>query len=118
MNQPYVSTHDQDGASVLTAVGEFDIGSVQLVREAILGALETSNKVIVDLSGATFIDSTVLGALVGGARNAAEKGGWLRFVNPQAPVRRVLRITEIDRVIGLYDTVEDAASHSGEPEPV
>ena len=52
-----------------------------------------------------------LGTIVSAAKGTREKGGWLRLVAPTNAVRRALRITQIDTVLGLYDTVDQAVAH-------
>jgi hypothetical protein len=52
-----------------------------------------------------------LGTIVGAGRRTSEEGGWIRLVAPTPNVRKVLRITEIDTVVGLYDTVDEAIAH-------
>lgn len=112
MSGSHVTRIEESGASVLIPVGEFDVSSVEILRGAVLEAVAETPRVVVDLSQTTFLDSMGLGALVGGARRSREAGGWLRLVNPRANVRRALSLTELDKVIGLYDTVDQAIEHT------
>jgi anti-anti-sigma factor len=64
--------------------------------------------VVVDLGGTTFLDSSGLGALVGGLRATRAAGGDLRIAGVGPQVRTVLELTTMDRVLRPYDTVEDA----------
>ncbi len=64
--------------------------------------------VVVDLAETTFMDSSGLGALVGGLRAARAVGGDLRIARPGAQVLTVLELTTMDRVLRPYGTVEDA----------
>jgi anti-anti-sigma factor len=64
--------------------------------------------VVVDLGGTTFLDSSGLGALVGGLRAARAAGGDLRIARVGAQVRTVLELTTMDRVLRPYATVEEA----------
>ncbi len=65
-------------------------------------------RVVVDLSGTDFIDSSGLGALVGGLKVARQGGGDLRLACAGTQVRTVLGLTNLDRVLRLHDTVDDA----------
>lgn len=112
MKHPRISTRDHDGTCVVAAVGEFDMAEAYLLREAFQAALEKGNQIVVDLTETTFMDSSVLGTLIGGNKLAAERGGWLRLVNPQPIVLKVLRITQMDSALGVYDSVEQAVSGS------
>lgn len=111
MDQPYVTRIDEGSAVVLAPTGEFDIGTVDILRAELHDVLEKSNQVVLDLAGTTFLDSLALGSIVSAAKRARDAGGWLRLVAPSPAVRRALRITQIDTVLGLYDTVEQAVSH-------
>ncbi len=65
--------------------------------------------VVIDLAGTTFLDSSGLGALVGGLRSARAAGGDLRIAGVGPQVRTVLELTTMDRVLRPYASVEDAA---------
>ena len=64
--------------------------------------------VVVDLGETTFLDSSGLGALVGGLRAARAADGDLRIARVGAQVRTVLELTTMDRVLRPYATVEEA----------
>lgn len=110
---PHVTRTDHDATTVVVyPVGEFDIAGTDLLRSTFLDAVSaTKNKLIIDLSGTTFLDSMALGTIIGARRRVAGWGGWVRLVAPQPNIHRVLRLTELDKVFGLYDTVEQAAAH-------
>jgi anti-sigma B factor antagonist len=111
-DQPAVTHFELDDVVVVTPVGEFDISSVDMLRATILDAVSpTQNRLVIDLSRTTFVDSTALGVMVGAGRRINDWGGWLRLVAPQPNVRKVLSLTGLDKVFGLYDTVEQAVSH-------
>ena len=111
MDQGYVTRQDDDGTAVLAPVGEFDIATVEVLRSAILSAFEDSSRLVLDLGQTSFLDSMALGAIIGAGKRAREAGGWVRLVAPQRNIRRTLRLTEMDRVFALYDTVDEALAH-------
>ena len=65
-------------------------------------------RLVVDLGGVTFIDSSALGVLVGGARRSAERGTELMIVCPVGSVSRILQITGLSRAFAVYATREEA----------
>jgi anti-sigma B factor antagonist len=65
-------------------------------------------QVVVDLGGVEFIDSTGLGALIGGLKKARQAGGDLRIAGSGTQVSTVLQLTNLDRVLRPYVTVTDA----------
>ena len=105
--QTWVTSHEREGVPVLVAVGEFDLATVHLLRDALLDALKESSRVVVDLRGTDYMDSTGLGALIAAYRQAAAHG-WVRLVGPQPTVRRIFEMTTLDTVFAIYETVYEA----------
>lgn len=98
-----------DDIVVLEATGELDLHTSPEFRESLAGVLEDgAERVVVDLTGVTFIDSSALGVLVGGARRSAERGNELMIVCPAGNVARVLEITGLNRAFAIYATREEA----------
>jgi anti-sigma B factor antagonist len=98
-----------DDVAVVQASGELDIHSSHEFRGCLGRAVDEGvARVVVDLTGVTFIDSSALGALVAGARRAVEVGTELAIVCPPGSVARVLEITGLDRVFAVYATREEA----------
>jgi anti-sigma B factor antagonist len=90
------STWDDDGTYVLGLIGELDLATKDIVRQAIIQAVESGAAgVSVDLAGLEFIDSTGIGALVFGKRAADEYGVPFQVVNPKGPVDAVLTLTQV-----------------------
>ena len=67
------------GVALLTISGEHDLYTAPALREHLDGALATGD-LIVDLSAATFVDSSVLGALLNARQRAMRNNGALRSV--------------------------------------
>jgi anti-sigma B factor antagonist len=68
------------------------------------------SKIVVDLSGTEFIDSSGLGALVSCLKRVRQAGGDLRLAAPTEQVRMVLDLTNLSRVLRPSETVEAAVS--------
>jgi anti-anti-sigma factor len=65
-------------------------------------------RVVVDLAGTSFVDSSGLGALVAGLKRTRQAGGDLRIASVQEQVRMVLNLTNLDRILQPFDSVGDA----------
>jgi anti-sigma B factor antagonist len=65
--------------------------------------LQNDTKVLIDLSEVSRIDSTGLGVLMNCYCHAVKNSGALKLLNPDAPVKRVLRITKIDAVLQSFE---------------
>ncbi|GAC1659866.1 MAG: anti-sigma factor antagonist BldG [Candidatus Elarobacter sp.] len=96
---------------VFELIGSLDIATSPTVRAALTSASERgSHRLVVDLGGVDFLDSTGLGALIGGQRRAKEFGGEVRLVAKEGQILRLLRITGLLNVFAVYPTLEDAVS--------
>ena len=73
---------------------------------------EGKSQLVVDLSRATFIDSTTLGVLVGGLKRLRPTGGSLVLVCTEPSIGRVFDVTGLDRALPVYATVEEAIAGS------
>jgi anti-sigma B factor antagonist len=63
---------------------------------------------IADLSRVDFLDSTGLGALVGGLKRLREAGGSLALVISAPRILRIFQITGLTTVLAAQRSVEDA----------
>ncbi|MFI7484047.1 STAS domain-containing protein [Kocuria sp. M1R5S2] len=77
----------------------------EVVEEVVGGG---STRVVVDLSGTVFMDSSGLGALIGCLKLARQAGGDLRIANVRPQVRMVLELTSMIRVLTPYDSADAA----------
>lgn len=99
----------EDGVVVLSASGDIDLhtaGELQTaVVEAVTGgdsaAPNPPTEVNVDLSGVSFLNSSGLGALLAGAKEATNRSIVFRVLNPQPQVRRVIDMMGLNGVLGV-----------------
>ncbi len=98
-----------DELGVIAMRGEVDISTSPRFRECFDQLIDDGvRRLVVDLSEVTFLDSTTLGVLVGGAQRIADLGGSIALVVVGRSLLRVLAITELDRVFAVYDSREAA----------
>ena len=98
-------------AVVLSPSGRLNMTTASLLRQSVAAEVEGgSARVVLDLAGVAFVDSSGLGAIVGGLKSARQAGGDLRIAAAGEQVRTVLELTNLDRVLRPHDTVEDALS--------
>ena len=97
------------GASLATLSGEYDIASAADLKDMFQDALETSTRLIVDLTQVTFLDSSALSLLIWGKKQAVAVGGDMVLVAPASNVAKVLRITQLDKVFAVFPGIEAAA---------
>ncbi len=103
----YEATTDDVGVVILE--GEIDIYSAPEFKEVLVNGIEGGAKrVIVDLSGVTFIDSTALGVLVSGAKRVRPRNGNLDIVCTDENIIRIFEITGLDRIFGIFSSRGEA----------
>lgn len=94
---------------MLEVNGEVDIYTAPKLREKLVELIDAGNdRIVVDLEGVGFMDSTGLGSLVAGLKRIRERDGELAIVCTREPVLKVLGITGLDRVFPVHDSVEKA----------
>jgi anti-sigma B factor antagonist len=101
---------DIGGRIALVSVsGELDL----YVESDLRAALEAAEQLgaataVVDLSGVSFMDSTVCGILVGEAKRRRRAGTDLVLISNGNRAGRVLQVAGIDQVVPVYPTLHAA----------
>ena len=105
-----VSRADTTGpVPVLTVAGEIDHDSRDVLWDAANLALrDGGNRLVLDLGAVSFCDSGGLGLFLELHRLTTSRGGSLRLARVQPPVQMVLDVTNLDRLVRVDPTVEDA----------
>ena len=98
-----------DGIGVVVPRGRLNMVSARRLKE-LLGDLvaKGTNRIVVDMAETTFLDSSGLGALIGGLKSARQAGGDLRIARPTPAVYTVFELTNLDRVLRAGETVDGA----------
>jgi anti-anti-sigma factor len=104
-----IATETRGGTTVVSPKGRLDLLSAADVKARLAQVVaEGGKRLIVDLAGVTFVDSSGLGALIGGLKAARQGGGDLRIAGAGEQARTILQLTTLDRVLRPYATVEEA----------
>jgi anti-sigma B factor antagonist len=101
-----------EGSTVVSLAGELDLYNAHEVRETLLECCaETPTRLIVDLSGVKFIDSTALGVLIEARTRMQNRRGFL-LAAPGLETKRALEISGLDRHFAVHDSVDSARAAS------
>jgi anti-sigma B factor antagonist len=101
-----VSTASQSNHAVVTATGEIDLYTApQLQSELTRLPRSGFDRVVVDLSGVEFCDSTGMNVLLSAMKRLRERGGNLELAAPRSAVRRILQVTGLDTVFTVHERV-------------
>lgn len=109
-----VSSRSQGDYELVIAIGEIDLYTAPRLQSelaAVIASAAPASRVIVDMSGVEFCDSTGMNVLLSCLRQARERGGELELAAPRPAVRKILSVTGLDAVF----TVADFQLSSGGP---
>ncbi len=69
---------------------------------------EGKNNLVVNLEEVRFVDSSGLGALVSGFKNASARSGSLKLCGLQPQVKSMFELTRLHRVFEIYPNADEA----------
>ena len=100
-------------AAVIRLRGRLTMVNAAALRSTVTDALNAGRtRIVLDLSDCEFMDSSGLGAVIGGLKTARQAGGDLRIAALTPQVVTVLQLTNLDRVLRPYDSVAGALGGS------
>ena len=89
----------------MTICGEIDLYTAPRLHSE-LGAVLADGmptRIVIDMSGVEFCDSTGMNVLLSCLRRVRERGGELEIASPKPAVRKILQVTGLDSVFTLVD---------------
>jgi anti-sigma B factor antagonist len=87
--------------------------SASLKEKIFLEIADGNSKIVLDLKKVQELDSSGLGALLFGKRQANNAGGNIVLVSISPAVQSLLRIAQLTRVFDTFETVKDAIKFYG-----
>jgi anti-sigma B factor antagonist len=95
--------------AIVSVRGEIDVSTAGSLETAVRSGLTSSGRVIIDLSGVRFMDSTGLNVLIRAQSSGADgTAGVLRLAAVPDRVSKLLRLTQLDSVFAVFPTVTAA----------
>ena len=108
-----VSSRSQGDHTIVIVAGEIDLYTAPRLHRELVDVLADDRpaRVIVDMSGVVFCDSTGMNVLLAAQRLAREHGGNIELSGPRPAVRKILQVTGLESV---FTVVENGAAVSGQ----
>jgi anti-sigma B factor antagonist len=104
---------DIAGWTVVSVFGEVDVATAPELKERLTGLVNDGRvKLVLDLSGVDFLDSTGLGMIVSALKRARTHDGDLRIVCTESRITRLFEITGLDKALTVWPTVDAAVAGS------
>ena len=98
--------------SVISIEGELDLSKAPRLKWMLTDALEAGHQeLVVDLSLATFMDSTALGVLVGVNRSLGVDAR-LAIVCPRNTLLKIFELVGLDGMFMIFSTVNEALAYT------
>jgi anti-sigma B factor antagonist len=102
---------ENSGWTVVSVYGELDVATAPELREQLIQLVgEGRTRLVLDLDGIDFLDSTGLGTVVSALKRVRTHGGDLRLVCTQARITRLFEITGLDKAVPLLPTLDAAVA--------
>jgi anti-anti-sigma factor len=105
---------EQAGEVVVAHVtGEVDLSNAESITERLVAAVpNTATALVLDMSGTDYLDSSGVRMIFELAQRLRNRGQDLALVVPEeANIRRVLTLTEVERVVPMSSAIATALEH-------
>jgi anti-sigma B factor antagonist len=97
------------GHHLIAPRGEIDLYTAPELKQVLTDAIEGGQRrVVIDLTGVSFLDSTALGVLIGAVKRLRSRDGALAIVNTNASIAKTFEITGLDQIFTILDNPQDA----------
>ncbi|PKL07232.1 MAG: anti-anti-sigma factor [Spirochaetae bacterium HGW-Spirochaetae-9] len=98
-----------EGCDIVALSGRLNGASAPEFKQRIRQIVEGGkSRLILDMAGVSFIDSSGLSALISGLKATREAGGFLRLASLGSQVAAVIKLMMLDRVFDVYADVTAA----------
>jgi stage II sporulation protein AA (anti-sigma F factor antagonist) len=106
----YINFKTENDKLIVYMMGELDHHSAEEVRNKIDDRIdrEKLNKLIIDFSGVTFMDSSGIGVIIGRYKKVALKKGNICVAEVNEAVRKVFELSGMFKIVKVFDKIEDA----------
>ena len=105
---------EQEGVKVVHLHGPVDVSRAMELRDLLGAQIDSpAARVLLDLSDVSLIDSSGIGILVTAHRRADGQGARFGLAGATGTVARVFEMTRTNKLLSLYDNVEDGVAGLG-----
>ncbi|WP_194944533.1 STAS domain-containing protein [Aeromicrobium yanjiei] len=113
-----VAIRDEHPYVVLDVVGEIDIATASVLRNAMIEATDTgASRLVFDLSRVTFVDSVGLGVFVLARKKMHLRRGTVDIIASTRRVLAIFKLAGLEQAFRIRPTLEDLAAEDDPAEP-
>jgi anti-sigma B factor antagonist len=107
-------TVTDDDIVCVTLTGSLDVATAPQVRDLLIRLIdEGRHRLVLEMGGVDFVDSIGLGVFVGVVHRLRPYDGSLAIAAPSPQTRKVFEITQLVRVLPLFDSLDRAVEAVG-----
>jgi anti-sigma B factor antagonist len=105
-----ISARRNDKTTIFDLQGDIDFANSPEVRQSLLHEIRESRvpRVVVNLSGVHYIDSSGVASLVEGLKASRDLGSRFILFGLSTAAREVLQLSRLLKVFEIYDSEEEA----------
>jgi anti-anti-sigma factor len=105
-----IGTREQDGIVIIDVSGHLSTTAAQLSAEVKQRLEVGQNRIILNLGGATYVDSIWLGTIVSTFTALHRAGGTLKLLSVPTRIMQLLVLTKLALVFDIFTNEEDAVN--------
>ena len=106
MEEAWVSSESRGDCAVVTIRGDLDIVTSPQLDECLTTVQASHKRIILDLAGVDFLDTSALAVIVGHWKKAEAAGGSLALAGARYRYTKTLWITGLADKLTLYENIE------------
>jgi anti-sigma B factor antagonist len=99
----WIEVTEEAGTLILRLCGELDLDTRDILEPAVMAAIPTAERVVLDLGDLTFCDSTGLSMFLAAHDKAEANGHTLIIGNIPPNIARLLRVSGVERALNLTE---------------
>lgn len=102
-----------DDVVVVKLNGRIDVQSALELEKQMNEILNVHNKVVFDFQDVQHLSSSGIRVLISSFRRATANKGGIKLANVGQPIRKILKLVDLENLFNYYDSVEDAVKDFG-----
>jgi anti-anti-sigma factor len=104
-----IEIHSVGTAKIVAPLGDIDMSNSTHLRASIRPILkEDISKIVLDLQGVPYVDSSALGTLIEGLQLANQAAISFILCNLNESVRSIITLSKLDQIFTIHSSKEDA----------
>ncbi|AOT69768.1 STAS domain-containing protein [Geosporobacter ferrireducens] len=105
-----IETYIQEHIKIVKISGEVNFENYREFGEGLMRSIKGSHNILLDLEGLTYLNSMGLSCIVKAYAFVKKDKRDFKLCALKEPIKKLFTITKLDKMIALYETLEDARS--------